>query len=126
MLTYLLQDQFGQITETHSISAGLDYPGVGPEHALLKDIKRVRYVECLDNDAVNAFLMLCKLEGIIPALEPAHAVSYAMKLAKKMNRNDAIVVTLSGRGDKDVEIVLNYLRTISKTRHKKYGDRSKK
>lgn len=126
MLTYLLQDQFGQITETHSISAGLDYPGVGPEHALLKDIKRVRYVECLDNDAVNAFLMLCKLEGIIPALEPAHAVSYAMKMAKKMNRNDAIVVTLSGRGDKDVEIVLNYLRTISKTRHKKYGDRSKK
>ncbi|MFL6324334.1 MAG: tryptophan synthase subunit beta [Nitrososphaeraceae archaeon] len=126
MLTYLLQDQFGQITETHSISAGLDYPGVGPEHALLKDIKRVRYVECLDNDAINAFLMLCKLEGIIPALEPAHAVSYAMKLAKKMNRNDAIVVTLSGRGDKDVEIVLNYLRTISKTRHKKYGDRSKK
>ncbi|MFL6331523.1 MAG: tryptophan synthase subunit beta [Nitrososphaeraceae archaeon] len=126
MLTYLLQDQFGQITETHSISAGLDYPGVGPEHALLKDIKRVRYVECLDNDAINAFLMLCKLEGIIPALEPAHAVSYAMKVAKKMNRNDAIVVTLSGRGDKDVEIVLNYLRTISKTRHKKYGDRSKK
>jgi tryptophan synthase beta chain len=126
MLTYILQDQFGQITETHSISAGLDYPGVGPEHALLKDIKRVRYVECLDNDAINAFLMLCKLEGIIPALEPAHAVSYAMKVAKKMNRNDAIVVTLSGRGDKDVEIVLNYLRTISKTRHKKYGDRSKK
>ncbi|MFL6355768.1 MAG: tryptophan synthase subunit beta [Nitrososphaeraceae archaeon] len=126
MLTYLLQDQFGQITETHSISAGLDYPGVGPEHALLKDIKRVRYVECLDNDAVNAFLMLCKLEGIIPALEPAHAVSYAMKVAKKMNRNDAIVVTLSGRGDKDVEIVLNYLRTISKTRRKKYGNRSKK
>jgi tryptophan synthase beta chain len=126
MLTYLLQDEFGQVTETHSISAGLDYPGVGPEHALLKDIKRVRYVECLDNDAVNAFLTLCKLEGIIPALEPAHAVSYAMKLAKKMNRNDAIVVTLSGRGDKDVEIVLNYLRTISKTRHKKYGDRSRK
>jgi tryptophan synthase beta chain len=126
MLTYLLQDQFGQVTETHSISAGLDYPGVGPEHALLKDIKRVRYVECLDNDAVNAFLTLCKLEGIIPALEPAHAVSYAMKLAKKMNRNDAIVVTLSGRGDKDLEIVLNYLGTISKTRRKKYGNRSKK
>jgi tryptophan synthase beta chain len=126
MLTYLLQDQFGQVTETHSISAGLDYPGVGPEHALLKDIRRVTYVECLDNDAVDAFLMLCKLEGIIPALEPAHAVSYAMKLAKKMNRNDDIVVTLSGRGDKDVEIVLNYLRTISKTRRKKYGDRSKK
>jgi tryptophan synthase beta chain len=126
MLTYLLQDEFGQVTETHSISAGLDYPGVGPEHALLKDIKRVRYVECLDDDAVDAFLTLCKLEGIIPALEPAHAVSYAMKLAKKMDSNDAIVVTLSGRGDKDVEIVLNYLRRISNTKTKKYGDRSKK
>jgi tryptophan synthase beta chain len=126
MLTYLLQDEFGQVTETHSISAGLDYPGVGPEHALLKDIKRVRYVECLDNDAVDAFLTLCKLEGIIPALEPAHAVSYAMKLAKKMDSNDAIVVTLSGRGDKDVEIVLNYLRRISNTKSKKHGDRPKK
>jgi tryptophan synthase beta chain len=126
MLTYLLQDEFGQVAETHSISAGLDYPGVGPEHALLKDIKRVRYVECIDNDAMDAFLMLSKLEGIIPALEPAHAVSYAMKLAQKMDRNDAIVVTLSGRGDKDVEIVLNYLRRISKTRPKKYGDRFKK
>ena len=110
MLTYLLQDEFGQVTETHSISAGLDYPGVGPEHALLKDIKRVRYVECLDEDAINAFLILCKLEGIISALEPAHALSYAMKLAKRMNRNDAIVVTLSGRGDKDIEIVLDYLK----------------
>jgi tryptophan synthase beta chain len=113
MLTYLLQDEFGQVTETHSISAGLDYPGVGPEHALLKDIKRVRYVECIDKDAVDAFLALSKLEGIIPALEPAHAVSYAMKLAKKMDRNDAIVVTLSGRGDKDVEIVLNHQRSRS-------------
>src|SRR5919202_2226989 len=125
MLTYLLQDEFGQVTETHSISAGLDYPGVGPEHALLKDIKRVRYVECLDNDAVDAFLTLCKLEGIIPALEPAHAVSYAMKLAKKMDSNDAIVVTLSGRGDKDIEIVLDYLRKRTvKIRRKKNGNRS--
>src|ERR1041384_1901117 len=125
MLTYLLQDEFGQVTETHSISAGLDYPGVGPEHALLKDIKRVKYVECLDDDVVDAFLKLCKLEGIIPALEPAHAVSYAMKLAKKMNRNDAIVVTLSGRGDKDVEVVLEYVKMKEKTR-KKYEANSKK
>jgi tryptophan synthase beta chain len=125
MLTYLLQDEFGQVTETHSISAGLDYPGVGPEHALLKDIKRVKYVECLDDDAVDAFLKLCKLEGIIPALEPAHAISYAMKLAGKMDNNNAIVVTLSGRGDKDVEIVLDYLRKRTmKIRSKKHGDRS--
>jgi tryptophan synthase beta chain len=125
MLTYLLQDEFGQVTETHSISAGLDYPGVGPEHALLKDIKRVKYVECLDDDVVDAFLKLCKLEGIIPALEPAHAISYAMKLAGKMDNNNAIVVTLSGRGDKDVEIVLDYLRKRSmKIRSKKHGNRS--
>lgn len=125
MLTYLLQDEFGQVTETHSISAGMDYPGVGPEHALLKDIRRVRYVECLDEDVVNAFLMLCKLEGIIPALEPAHALAYAMKLAEKMGRSDAIVVTLSGRGDKDVEIVLDYLgKRTGKKRRKKNDNRS--
>jgi tryptophan synthase beta chain len=125
MLTYLLQDEFGQVTETHSISAGLDYPGVGPEHALLKDIKRVKYVECVDDDVVDAFLKLCKLEGIIPALEPAHAISYAMKLAGKMHTDDAIVVTLSGRGDKDVEIVLDYLRKRTvKIRRKKHGNRS--
>ena len=127
MLTYLLQDDFGQVTQTHSISAGLDYPGVGPEHALLKDIQRVRYVQCIDKDAVDAFLKLSKLEGIIPALEPAHAVSYAMKLAKKMDSNHAIVVTLSGRGDKDLEIVLNHLRRISKTKNiKNYAGGSEK
>jgi tryptophan synthase beta chain len=127
MLTYLLQDEFGQVAKTHSISAGLDYPGVGPEHALLKDIKRVRYLQCLDDDAVEGFLVLCRLEGIIPALEPAHAVSYAMKLAKKMDRNETIVVTLSGRGDKDVGIVSNYLKEMSKTtRRKKDGNQSKK
>src|SRR5918911_214866 len=125
MLTYLLQDEFGQVTETHSISAGLDYPGVGPEHALLKDIKRVKYVECLDDDVIDAFLKLCKLEGIIPALEPAHAISYAMKLAGKMDSDNAIVVTLSGRGDKDIEIVLDYLRKRTvKIRRKKNGNRS--
>jgi tryptophan synthase beta chain len=111
MLTYLLQDKFGQVTETHSISAGLDYPGVGPEHANLKDLKRARYLECTDDDAINAFLMLSKLEGIIPALESSHAVSYAMELAKKMDKNENIVVTLSGRGDKDVEVVQRYLKS---------------
>jgi tryptophan synthase beta chain len=120
MLTYLLQDEFGQIAETHSISAGLDYPGVGPEHALLKDLKRAKYIECVDDDAVEAFLILSRLEGIIPALEPSHAVAYAMKLAKKMNRNENIVVTLSGRGDKDVEVVSEYLRMKEKE-EKKYG-----
>ena len=111
MLTYLLQDKFGQVTETHSISAGLDYPGVGPEHANLKDLKRAKYLECTDDDAINAFLMLSKLEGIIPALESSHAVSYAMELAKKIDKNENIVVTLSGRGDKDVEVVQQYLKS---------------
>ena len=111
MLTYLLQDKFGQVTETHSISAGLDYPGVGPEHANLKDLKRAKYLECTDDDAINAFLMLSKLEGIIPALESSHAVSYAVELAKKIDKNENIVVTLSGRGDKDVEVVQQYLKS---------------
>ena len=111
MLTYLLQDKFGQVTGTHSISAGLDYPGVGPEHANLKDLKRAKYLECTDDDAINAFLMLSKLEGIIPALESSHAVSYAMELAKKIDKNENIVVTLSGRGDKDVEVVQQYLKS---------------
>jgi tryptophan synthase beta chain len=110
MYTYLLQDQFGQVSDTHSISAGLDYPGVGPEHALLKDIKRVKYVNCIDADAVEAFLLLSKLEGIMPALESSHALSYAMNLAKKMTRSETVVVTISGRGDKDVDVVQRYLK----------------
>jgi tryptophan synthase beta chain len=110
MYTYLLQDQFGQVSDTHSISAGLDYPGVGPEHALLKDIKRVKYVNCIDDDAVEAFLLLSKLEGIMPALEPSHALSYAIELAKRMTRSETIVVTISGRGDKDVDVVQRYLK----------------
>jgi len=125
MLSYLLQDEFGQIVDTHSISAGLDYPGVGPEHALLKDLKRAKYIECVDDDAIEAFLTLSRLEGIIPALEPSHAVSYAMKLAKKMDKSENIVVTLSGRGDKDVEVVLEYVKMKEKTR-KKYEGNSKK
>src|SRR5918992_1584745 len=110
MQTYILQDKYGQVSHTHSISAGLDYPGVGPEHAYLKDIDRVKYVDCTDELAVDAFVRLCKLEGIIPALESSHAVAYAMKLAKKGQRNQDIVVTLSGRGDKDLGIVSRYLQ----------------
>ena len=110
MRTYILQDEYGQISPTHSISAGLDYPGVGPEHAYLKDTKRVKYVECMDKLAVDAFIKLCRFEGIIPALESAHAIAYAMKLAKHGNKNQNIVVTLSGRGDKDLGIVIRYLQ----------------
>jgi tryptophan synthase beta chain len=109
MLTYLLQDADGQIMDTHSIAAGLDYPGVGPEHTFLKNIKRVKYTTVSDAQAINAFLTLSKYEGIIPALEPAHAVAYAMQIAKNYNKKDSIVVTLSGRGDKDVEVVEKYL-----------------
>lgn len=109
MLTYLLQDQYGQIMETHSISAGLDYPGVGPEHSYLKEIGRVKYVTVNDKEAVDAFLALAKYEGILPALESAHAIAYALKIAKKY-RGKNIVVTLSGRGDKDVGIIEKYLR----------------
>jgi tryptophan synthase beta chain len=105
MLTYLLQDTDGQIEATHSISAGLDYPGVGPEHAFLHATKRVHYVSVRDEAAVNAFTQLSLSEGIIPALESAHALAHATRLAKGMKRNHAIVVTLSGRGDKDVQVV---------------------
>jgi tryptophan synthase beta chain len=114
MLTYLLQDEYGQITETHSISAGLDYPGVGPEHSMLKDIRRAKYAVATDDEAVSAFLALSRNEGIIPALEPSHAVSHAIKLAGKMDKDDVIVVTLSGRGDKDVEVVQDYLNRKGK------------
>jgi tryptophan synthase beta chain len=103
--SYVLQDAHGQITEAHSISAGLDYPGVGPEHALLKDCKRVRYKAIDDAQTLEAFQALCSLEGIIPALESAHALAYAMQAAPKRSRDDIIVVNLSGRGDKDLDIV---------------------
>jgi len=109
MMTYLLQDKEGQIKETHSISAGLDYPGVGPEHSYLKDIKRVKYRSATDSEVIDAFLMLTRTEGILPALESAHAIAEAIKVARKMKKSESIVVTLSGRGDKDVEIVQNYL-----------------
>ena len=103
--TYLLQDDNGQITETHSISAGLDYPGVGPEHAYLKDIGRAEYVAITDDEALAAFHHLCRTEGIIPALESSHAFAYAMKLAKTMRPEQSILVNLSGRGDKDIGTV---------------------
>lgn len=106
MRSYLLQDRFGQVLDTHSISAGLDYPGVGPEHAYLKDTRRAKYVSCTDRDAINAFMALCKYEGIIPALESSHALAYALTLAKKLGRSRNVVVTLSGRGDKDINILL--------------------
>ena len=103
--TYVLQDDNGQVTETHSISAGLDYPGVGPEHAFLSDIGRAQYVGITDKDALAAFHYLCCTEGIIPALESSHAVAYAMKLAKTMRTDQSILVNLSGRGDKDIGTV---------------------
>jgi tryptophan synthase beta chain len=103
--TYVLQDDNGQVTETHSISAGLDYPGVGPEHAFLKDIGRAEYVGITDQEALAAFHYLCRTEGVIPALESSHAVAYAMKLAKTMRPDQSILVNLSGRGDKDIGTV---------------------
>jgi tryptophan synthase beta chain len=103
--TYLLQDDNGQITETHSISAGLDYPGVGPEHAYLKDIGRAEYVGITDTEALEAFHRLCRTEGIIPALESSHAVAYAMKLAATMRPDQHLLINLSGRGDKDIGTV---------------------
>ncbi len=103
--TYILQNAQGQITETHSISAGLDYPGVGPEHAYLKDIQRAQYVGITDTEALEAFHYLCRTEGIIPALESSHAIAHAMKMAKTMRTDQSILVNLSGRGDKDIGTV---------------------
>ena len=107
--TYLLQDSDGQILEGHSISAGLDYPGVGPEHSWLKDTGRVSYVPATDREALDAFQLLTKVEGIIPALESAHAIAWVMKLAPTMARDKIIIVNLSGRGDKDVYTVAEHL-----------------
>jgi tryptophan synthase beta chain len=101
-LSYLLQDEHGQILPTHSISAGLDYPGVGPEHAMLKDNRRVTYAAVNDPEVLDAFRFLSKTEGIIPALESAHAVAYVMQNADRFDRDDIVIINLSGRGDKDV------------------------
>mgnify|MGYP000546877706 CR=1 FL=1 len=105
MKTYIMQDDKGNIEEAYSISAGLDYPGIGPEHAYLKSIGRVKYDSITDKEAVEAFKLLCRLEGIIPALESSHAIAYAIKIAKNYKNNDSIIVNLSGRGDKDIEIL---------------------
>lgn len=109
MKSYLLQDADGNIELAHSISAGLDYPGVGPEHAYLRDSKRAEYVGITDTEAMDALMELCELEGIIPAIESAHAVAQAIKEAKKMTEDQIIVVCLSGRGDKDVQTIADYL-----------------
>lgn len=108
MKSYFCQDQYGQIAPVYSISAGLDYPGIGPEHAYLHDIKRAEYVAITDDEAVDAFEYLSKIEGIIPAIESAHAVAYALKLAPTMKKDEIIVINLSGRGDKDCAAIARY------------------
>jgi tryptophan synthase beta chain len=108
--TYLLMDQDGQITEAHSISAGLDYPGIGPEHAWLNDVKRVTYLSATDQEALGAFQLCCRLEGIIPALEPAHALARALDIAPQKPKDHLMVLNLSGRGDKDLASVADTLR----------------
>ncbi len=109
MMTYLLQDEHGQIKPVYSISAGLDYPGIGPEHAYFHSINRVKYVAINDDEAIEAFQYLTKVEGIIPALESAHAIAYLMKFAKETNKDNIIVLNLSGRGDKDMDTLSNVL-----------------
>jgi len=110
MKSYLLQDEDGNIEIAHSISAGLDYPGVGPEHAYLRDTKRAEYVSITDTEAMDALMELCRLEGIIPAIESAHALAYVFKIAKTMTKDQIIIMCLSGRGDKDVHTVAAYLK----------------
>jgi tryptophan synthase beta chain len=107
--TYLLQDDDGQIIEAHSISAGLDYPGIGPEHSWLHDIGRVEYVSATDREALDAFQLCTRTEGIIPALEPAHALAHVQKLAPTMTKDQIILMNLCGRGDKDIFSVAEYL-----------------
>lgn len=109
MKSYFLQDEYGQIAPVYSISAGLDYPGIGPEHAYLHDIGRAEYVPATDKEAVDAFNYLSKTEGIIPAIESAHAVAYAMKLAPTLPKDKIMVINISGRGDKDVAAIARYM-----------------
>ena len=107
--TYLLQDEDGQIVEGHSISAGLDYPGIGPEHAWLHDAKRVNYVSVTDREALDAFEVCSKKEGIIPALEPSHALAHVIKIAPNLNKNHVMIMNMCGRGDKDIFTVAGSL-----------------
>jgi tryptophan synthase beta chain len=108
MKSYFCQDEFGQIAPVYSISAGLDYPGIGPEHAYLHDIGRAEYVPVTDDEAVNAFEYLSRTEGIIPAIESAHAVAHAIKIVPEMDKNKTVVITISGRGDKDCAAIARY------------------
>ena len=108
MKTYIMQDKEGNIKDAYSISAGLDYPGIGPEHAYLSSIGRIKYDSITDKDAIETFKLVTKLEGIIPALESSHAIAYSMKIAKNYNKEDCIIVNLSGRGDKDINTILGY------------------
>src|SRR5712671_1440562 len=117
-MSYVLQDERGQIAKTHSISAGLDYPSIGPEHAFLHDSGRVEYTSVSDNEALQAFQMLSKLEGIIPALESAHAIAYGLKVAGEMKSDQILIVNLSGRGDKDVDSVREKITTEDTEEHK--------
>lgn len=112
-LSYLLQDKFGQVLSTHSVSAGLDYPGVGPEHSYLKETGRAEYVAVSDKEAIQGFHLLSEVEGIIPALEPAHALAYLKKMANCLTKKDLVIVCLSGRGDKDIDLVRNWERDES-------------
>jgi len=111
-MSYLLQDSDGQTSQTHSISAGLDYPGVGPEHALLKDIGRAEYAPITDTEAMDAFRLLCRTEGIIPAIESAHAIAGAVALGHELGAGSIILVNLSGRGDKDVDTAARWFQVI--------------
>ena len=108
MKSYFCQDEYGQIASVYSISAGLDYPGVGPEHAHLYDLGRAKYVPVTDDEAVDAFEYLSRIEGIIPAIESAHAVAYAKKIVPQMDKDEIVVITLSGRGDKDCAAIARY------------------
>jgi len=109
--TFVMQDPYGQIYNTHSVSAGLDYSAVGPEHSLLRDLKRAKYSYATDKEALDAVKLLCEKEGILPALESAHAVAHALKIAPQYKRNDIIIINVSGRGDKDINTIINNIRT---------------
>lgn len=106
MKTYLYQDEKGEAMPAYSISAGLDYPGVGPMHSYLKDLERVKYASVTDEEALEAFYLVCKTEGIIPALESSHAIAYASKIAKNYTKDQIMIINLSGRGDKDLEALM--------------------
>ena len=122
-MSYLLQDEDGQTSESYSISAGLDYPGVGPEHALLKDLGRAEYRPITDAEAMEAFALLCRTEGIIPAIESAHAIAGAVQLGRELGPDGVVLVNLSGRGDKDVDTAAKWFGMIDPRRERRRGQR---